>query len=471
MSRYRLKQQCILVPSNFKIQNLDSLLWPPQPTVIYGATASTNGGPMNILRPPLVATLTLFFLSIACGNNNPSPPPFQKASALCSNFVVDQQFLVHWKSGAITLEMANDTETFKNHFLKSHSAQIALVEPNYHIPANQLELSDQSTCKDKQPDNWGIQNTNISQVWQRGAKGQGIVVAIIDSGIDFYHPQLKDNLFMNTGEMGMDDNGLDKTHNGVDDDNNGYIDDINGYDFLTSSPYPIDNFGHGTHIAGIIAAKHSEDSHSTSQVQGVAPKAMILPLKFIEGNNGGDSFTAIKAIDYAVLMGAHIVNASWGGPLCSMALRNRIDDLAHQNILFVTAAGNNSQNLDRSPFYPASHNLPTQITVGALERSGNLAHFSNYGDNSVHIFAPGQDIVSTIPIHFGLATACSDGTSMAAPFIAGAAAALWSYEPSFLATDIRDSILKSVSTDSRYRNSTQGRLDLSNALDQLENPP
>lgn len=417
-----------------------------------GSSRPYEGGPMKALHRFM--TLALLNFTTACGDSQPAAPPLQQPFSICSDLAMSDEFLVHWKSGKVTLEFANDKETFKKKFLKNNLDQIIRAEPNYFIPAVEFDLSNENMC-DKEAGNWGIQSINAPQMWEQGVRGQGIIVAIIDSGIDPHHPQLKDNLFVNEGERGVDDEGLNKAYNGVDDDNNGYIDDISGYDFLNMSPYPIDNFGHGTHVSGTVSAKHNEENPDA--VQGVAPEATILPLKFID-RMGGDVFTAIQAINYAVSMGAKVINASWGGPLCSTTLRDRINDLFNENVLFISAAGNSSQDIDTVPSYPASHNLPSQITVGALGRFEEMADFSNYGNESVHIFAPGQDIISTLPTYFGSMATCSNGTSMAAPFVAGAAALLWSSNHLSSVTDIKQTLLQSISRDNSYQNSTQGRL-------------
>ena len=407
-------------------------------------------------------TFVVCLCSLACGESSSPPQEFlQEASPLCSDLVIKDQFLVHWKSGEFTLESVSHTEDFKNHFLRIHSEQIIRAEPHYRIPMTQWNPSpeNKNICQDALLKNWGLQSIQVSQIWEEGVLGENITIAIIDSGVDVRHPQLEDNIFINTGETGIDHRGLDKTHNGIDDDNNGYIDDVHGYDFINLSPYPIDNLGHGTHVAGIVAAHGMREPESDS-VYGVAPGATVLPLKFIDDHNGGNVWAAIKAIDYAVQMGAKIINASWGGSLCSKHLKERIVSLLNQDILFISAAGNHSQNLDQVPLYPASYDLPTQITVGALKPLGGIASFSNYGDRSVHIFAPGQSILSTVPVYFGSFTSCSNGTSMATPFVSGAAALLWSLHPQVSAIDIKKALLFTTTP----RTNTQRQLNLSEAL-------
>ena len=213
-----------------------------------------------------------------------------------------------------------------------------------------------------------------------------------------------------------------------DNDGNGYIDDIHGWDFSTYEN-PVNNGdntvydgtiidgknvdSHGTHIAGIIAA-----GINGIGIQGVAPNVTILPIKFMNGDEG-TVFNAIKAIEYAEMMGADIVNCSWGSQSYSQFLYNYMNN---SNMLFVCAAGNDGVDAQEFPEYPAMYELDNIISVGATDEAGELATFSNYGQG-VNIAAPGKNIYSTLPENtYGY----MDGTSMAAPFVTGAAALLLS---------------------------------------------
>jgi subtilisin family serine protease len=221
--------------------------------------------------------------------------------------------------------------------------------------------------------------------------------------------------------------------------------------------------GHGTHVAGIIAAQHDDNLHMTGYVQGIAPQAKILPVKFL-GEDGGTMSGALRSIDYAISRGAKIINASWGGTGCSLSLRQKVSEVANRNILFVAAAGNNGVNLERYPEYPAAFNLPTQITVGAIGETLFMANYSNYSTEYVHIFAPGSQVVSTIP---GQAYAAYSGTSMATPFVAGAAAVLLSARPDLSPADLRRLLFTTVQQDNTYSNLTRGRLNLGSAVNAL----
>ena len=225
-----------------------------------------------------------------------------------------------------------------------------------------------------------------------GLTGEGaanapeVVVAVIDDGVDFSHPQLAGRMWTNSGEI---------PGNGVDDDQNGYIDDIHGWDFYYDKPTvhdPGEDF-HGTHVAGIIAADHQNKG-----IAGIAPHVRIMALKFI-GPEGGYISDAIRAIQYASQMGASLINASWGieGERLDELLPLR-DAIEASGLLFITAAGNQGVDIDSSPLFPAAFDSPNLISVAAVDSRGRLARFSNYGKDRVHLAAPGQDILSTFPL-------------------------------------------------------------------------
>jgi subtilisin family serine protease len=243
----------------------------------------------------------------------------------------------------------------------------------------------------------------------------GVVVAVIDDGVDFSHPDLAGRKWTNPGET---------PGNGVDDDDNGYVDDINGWDFChdDASVHDAGHDGHGTHVAGTIAA-----SMNGTGVVGVAPGVTIMALKFIDDIDGlpcGSDEAAIDAIDYAANNGATIINASWGGTGQNDVLDQTISD---SGLLFVAASGNGGTDLDAPgpDFFPAESNAANIITVGAVDQTGQLAEFTNFGATKVDLVAPGTNILSTYPAQSGCPSPCyawSDGTSMAAPHVSGIAA-------------------------------------------------
>ena len=283
---------------------------------------------------------------------------------------------------------------------------------------------------------WGLNNTgqiggtpsvDINAL-EASAVTQGdpnLVVAVIDSGADFSHPELSGRKWVNPGESGGG-----KETNGIDDDVNGFVDDVNGADFANNDGNPFDDLGHGTHVSGTIAA-----SVNAQGVVGVAPNVKIMALKFLDASNNGFSSDAIEAIGYAKSKGAKISNNSWGGDPYDQALYDAINN---SGSLFVAAAGNGGfdqigDNNDVNPAYPASYNLPNILSVAAIDNQGKLASFSNYGATSVDISAPGVDILSTLP---GNTYGTFNGTSMAAPHATGAAALSASMEPTLLANPV-----------------------------------
>ncbi len=239
-----------------------------------------------------------------------------------------------------------------------------------------------------------------------------IVVAVIDDGVDFTHPDLADRAWTNPDEI---------AGNGMDDDDNGFVDDIHGWDFCNgdASVHDAGQDSHGTHVAGTIGA-----SLDGSGVVGVAPAIRIMAVKFIDdGSTCGSDDMAVAAIDYAASFDVPIINASWGGtdesPVLDLAI-------AESQALFVAAAGNAGRNIDSSTydFYPAESSIANVLSVAAIDQRGSLATFSNYGATTVDISAPGTNIVSTIPAEPSCSPcwAWSAGTSMAAPHVSGVAA-------------------------------------------------
>ncbi|MDX2099532.1 MAG: S8 family serine peptidase [Leptolyngbyaceae cyanobacterium bins.59] len=307
---------------------------------------------------------------------------------------------------------------------------------------------------------WGLNNTgqtggtidadiDAPEAWAV-QPGKPIVVAVIDSGVEYTHPDLVQNLWTNPGEI---------AGNGMDDDGNGYVDDYYGYDFGSNDSDPMDEQGHGTHVAGIIAA----DGDNGIGITGVNPNARVMSLKFMGSGGTGTINSVVRAIEYAVAMGAKIINASWGGSGFSQALLTTIRTAQQAGILFVAAAGNEAVNNDVTPTYPANFDLDNLISVAATDHTDQLASFSNYGATSVDLGAPGSRIVST---YLGGKYAFSSGTSMATPHVSGVASLIWSQNPNLSVQQVRDLILSSVDPVPALQGKTLsgGRLNASNAL-------
>lgn len=280
------------------------------------------------------------------------------------------------------------------------------------------------------------------------------VVAVIDTGIDWTHPDLKDNIWRNGGEI---------PNNGKDDDRNGYVDDIRGWDFVEYDKNPMDEHGHGTHVAGIIGA----DGNNGKGVAGVSWNVQLMPLRVLDKNGSGYTSDIIQAVYYAVNNGATISNNSYGGASYSQAMEDAIVYARNRNHIFVAAAGNDGANLNYEPDFPASYGqyLDNVVVVGATNDKDKLAGWSNYGKGIVDIAAPGASIISTVLQDQGpkerRGYAHMSGTSMATPFVAGAASLVrdlhpeWNYKQvinHLLGTADHPDGVKNVVTDGRRLN-------------------
>ena len=288
-----------------------------------------------------------------------------------------------------------------------------------------------------------------------------VVVAVIDDGVDFEHPDLQGSAWTNPGESGFDEFGANKASNGIDDDGNGYVDDVHGWDFCQNdnTVHDVGDDFHGTAVAGSIAAQVNGLG-----VAGIAPGTRIMALKFISGASPNRACNtdaaAIQAIEYAKRFGVRIMNASWGGPGYSAALEAAV---AGSGALFVAAAGNAGANIDVQPTYPAAFSAPNILTVGAIHNEGGLAAFSNYGRSRVHVVAPGEDIWLPFPAGDSVykSWAWISGTSFSAPYVAGVAALVGSVRSDLLAspTALRSRVLNSgVPLAAASGKTTSGRL-------------
>jgi subtilisin family serine protease len=334
---------------------------------------------------------------------------------------------------------------------------VDFAEPNFVLHAARLP-------NDKLfGEQWGLRNVgqfggkagadiHATDAWD-ATTGAGVTVAIVDTGVALDHGDLAANAWNNPADP----------KNGIDDDHNGFVDDVHGADFINDDSDPNDDAGHGTHVAGIIGAK----GNNGAGVTGVNWDAKLMALKFLDRDGSGNTADAANAIDYAVSHGARVINASWGGPAFSMALYQAVKRAGDKGVLFVAAAGNDGQNADVQPDYPAAYDLPNVISVAASDRYDRLADFSNYGAKSVDLAAPGDDIESTVP-SFSDPTGYESfsGTSMATPFVSGAAALYFSRFPSAGADQTKTALLSSVDTGPAFAGkvATGGRLDVAKAL-------
>lgn len=294
----------------------------------------------------------------------------------------------------------------------------------------------------------------VLRAWDKTTGSRNVVVAVIDSGVDMQHPDLRENIWHNPNER----------LNGLDDDNNGYIDDMNGWDFVsndndpspifdTKKQYQYSDLSHGTVVAGLIGAV----GNNNTDASGVAWQVSIMPIRVMDEKGMGNIENVVKALRYAQANGAFIVNLSFGGPDSSIELEDTLKDLYNQNVLTVVAAGNHdnstSGNLDFSPTYPAcadqNSNVDTVLTVASVNEVNQTSAFSNYG-TCVDLVAPGERISSTVPYEPNIETFKSSftgyfsGTSMSAPLVSGAAALVKSLNPDFTAQEVKGALYLSA---------------------------
>ena len=322
---------------------------------------------------------------------------------------------------------------------------------------------------------------SAQEAWdiQTGIGRQEIVVAVLDSGIDYNHPDLVGKIYTNSNEI---------ANNGVDDDNNGFIDDFRGWDFAEGDNDVFDGFGHGTFVSGIIGAI-SNNNHG---VVGVNWNVKILPIKVFGAEGEGSGYdTILEGLQYIPLFNdVKVVNASLGGILASYAQQDVITALDEMGVLFVAAAGNDSENIDGvNPSFPAAYANPNIISVAALHpTTGGLMDFSNYGPIGVDLAAPGGGNWSTLPTS-GFCVMCGmptpkfknqviitesnsgvyggfSGTSFAAPYVTGAAALLLAQNPNLTHYQVKDLILRGVDFNDNLKNKvvTGGYLNLEKSL-------
>ncbi len=303
------------------------------------------------------------------------------------------------------------------------------------------------------------------KAWSKTTGSSQVLVAVIDSGIDYNHQDLAGDYWHNAGESGSDSRGQDKRTNGIDDDHNGKIDDWRGWNFLDNNNDPMDSNEHGTHCAGTIGAVGNKGVGIT----GANGNVSLVGLKFINRDGVGSIADAISAVEYAISIGAHVINNSWGGDEYSETMAAVIRKADAAGIVFVVAAGNDSNNNDIGPDYPASYPIDNIISVAAVDGQGQLASFSNYGPRTVHIAAPGVQILSTVP---GNDYARLDGTSMAAPYVSGAAALIKARFPQLNVREIKARLLGGATPSAALQPYVRtGLLNIDNALNNDFTPP
>ena len=348
-------------------------------------------------------------------------------------------------------EIAPDASTF-----------VSLRPDNPDIPAKTKILKGNDPLMKNQ---WGMSDIEIESGWKKAKGMKSVVVAVIDTGVDYTHEDLVNNMWRNPGEI---------PNNKIDDDHNGFVDDVVGWDFVSNDNKPFDyamnawelilfggNPGHGTHCAGNIAAT----AKNKVGIAGVAPNAQIMAIRFLSEKGGGTTSDAVKAIDYAVKNGAKILSNSWGSegedpnePKENLALREAVSAAQNAGVLFIAAAGNGHEGVgydndtDARPAVPASYSNDNIISVAALDSENGLGSFSNWGAKTVDIGAPGVKVFSTtadgkyndVVVEMNGIKVFWDGTSMATPHVAGAAALYWGKYPNASWVQVKNAILSTA---------------------------
>jgi subtilisin family serine protease/fibronectin type 3 domain-containing protein len=335
---------------------------------------------------------------------------------------------------------------------------VEYAEPNYirkiQIVPNDPYYSSAGSWGQPYDDLWGLKKIQCAQAWDI-SQGEGVIVAVVDTGVDYNHPDLAGNIWVNKKEI---------PGNGIDDDGNGFVDDVNGWNFCVNNNDPMDDCGHGTHCSGTIAAV----GNNNLGVIGVAPKATIMPVKALDAGGGGSDAALAAAVKYAADNGANIISNSWGGEGDSQVLTDAFHYANSKGCVCIAAAGNS--NADVSGFTPAD--IDTVIAVAATNPNDQRCSFSNYGDK-VDVSAPGGDsdtndgtnawgrnILSLRSNNKGHPTdmygdgICvvgstyyrSRGTSMACPHVAGLAALIKSKFPADTAAFVRGRIIAGADT-------------------------
>ena len=360
---------------------------------------------------------------------------------------------LHDDGDLMKVEVKNDLEGLEEIAALQGRWDVEYVVPNATLYAFENVTNDPQASKQ-----WSIDAVKLAGAWAQTKGSREVVVAVIDTGVDTNHEDLKANIWTNEKEI---------AGNGKDDDENGFIDDIHGWDFNSNDNDPNDETsfmqpGHGTHCAGAVGAV----GDNKKGIVGANHAVTIMPLRFLSATGGGDLFASVKAIDYAVANGAHVISASWGATISRAGAKpilEAIERARDAGVVFVVAAANDGKSNDKIEVYPANAGFDNVINVAASNKKHGKPKWSNFGRRTVDIAAPGEDIFSTLPKNkYGNLS----GTSMATPLVAGIVGLIKSREEAKDLTPLQiRSILQSTGIVSTVKSKSDRVIDAAAAID------
>jgi thermitase len=372
------------------------------------------------------------------------------AKSLNGTQIVDKHEAGNWVVVDLGKSAAKETARKLAELMKNPDVQYVVENKKvhaFHMP------NDPETAKQ-----WSIAKVRAADAWTNGVGSREIVVAVTDTGVDYTHSDIKDNMWTNKKEI---------PGNGVDDDNNGYVDDIYGYDFNKNDADPKDetgsqNPGHGTHCAGILGAV----GDNGKGISGMSQKISIMASRFLGADGSGDLAGAVKSIDYATNNGANVISASWGAGVSASDAQPITDAISRANdkgVIFVAAASNDGKNNDSYEVYPANTPLPNVITVAASNNSDGKPSWSNFGIGKVSLAAPGDAIYSTLP---GEKFGNLSGTSMATPLVSGLVGLMLSHNPNLKPTEVK-ALLQASGSKVAIETACECRVDAAAVVDRI----
>ena len=364
---------------------------------------------MSLIRLAVVFTLLLF--NISCSDENESSF-LAPQDETCDELAIRNEFIVMNEDGKTFL---SDSRPESNFLWYEHNYKI---KPSYHPNS---DFTDEVSVSNR--DLWI--SLGADRFWSRGFRGQNITVAVVDSGVTPGAEFIKDSFFINRADSLID---------GIDSDENGLVDDVSGWNFFENTREQNDEINHGTSIAHLIAAKDNSAIGT-----GLAPESKILPLDII-GDDGGDEFAAVKAIEYGLSKGVRIFNNSWSTQ-CSTLLHEKYNEWKFTNALFIHSSGNEGKSIDEYKFSSSNFKSGNFIAVGSNSLEGERSDFSNFGTN-VEFYAPGESLYILKEPLFSDDFELARGTSYSAAVVSGFAALVWSEHPNWSAVQVKDYLYK-----------------------------